>query len=91
MRKLTIPSVASMLIIIFNNMVDIFYVGQLGDPNKVAAISVATPIILILMVFRNMFGIAFAQPISDISSAIIGFMILRYMGKKTKKKNINLN
>lgn len=63
-RKLAVPTVVSMLIIIFYNMVDIFFVGQLGEPNKVAAISVATPIFLLLMAFGNMFGIGGATFIS---------------------------
>lgn len=62
--KLAVPTVVTMLIIILYNMVDIFFVGQLGDPNKVAAISVATPIFLLLMAFGNMFGIGGATFIS---------------------------
>ncbi|MGD1822849.1 MAG: MATE family efflux transporter [Pleomorphochaeta sp.] len=64
MRKLALPTVVSMLIIILYNMVDIFFVGQLNDANKVASISVASPIFLLLMAFGNMFGIGGATFIS---------------------------
>ncbi len=55
--KLAIPTVLSMLITVFYNMVDTFFVGQLGDPNKVAAVSIATPVFLLLMAIGNIFGI----------------------------------
>lgn len=55
--KLALPTVLSMLVAVFYNMVDTFFVGQIGDPNQVAAVSVATPVFLFLMAFGNIFGI----------------------------------
>lgn len=45
--KLAIPTVLSMIVTVFYNMVDTFFVGQIGDPNQVAAVSVATPVFLL--------------------------------------------
>jgi multidrug efflux pump len=55
--KLAVPTVLSMLVTVLYNMVDTFFVGQIGDPNQVAAVSIATPIFLLLMAAGNMFGV----------------------------------
>ena len=55
--KLATPTIASMLVTVIYNMVDTFFVGQMGDPNKVAAVSIATPVFLFLMAAGNIFGI----------------------------------
>ena len=55
--KLAIPTVASMIVTVFYNVVDTFFVGQLGDPNQVAAVSIATPVFLFTMATGNIFGI----------------------------------
>jgi multidrug efflux pump len=55
--KLSVPTVISMMVIVLYNMVDTFFVGQIGDPNQVAAVSVATPVFLLLMAAGNMFGV----------------------------------
>jgi multidrug efflux pump len=55
--KLAVPTVISMIVTVLYNMVDTFFVGQIGDPNQVAAVSIATPIFLLLMAAGNMFGI----------------------------------
>ncbi|MFA6857709.1 MAG: MATE family efflux transporter [Treponema sp.] len=55
--KLAVPTVISMLVTVLYNMVDTFFVGQTGDPNQVAAVSVATPVFLLLMAVGNMFGV----------------------------------
>ncbi|MGV8906063.1 MAG: MATE family efflux transporter [Acetobacterium sp.] len=54
---LAIPTMLSMLVTIIYNMADIFFVGQTGDANQVAAVSLAMPIFLLLMAFGNIFGI----------------------------------
>jgi multidrug efflux pump len=54
--KLAVPTVISMMVTVLYNMVDTFFVGQIGDPNQVAAVSVATPVFLLLMAAGNMFG-----------------------------------
>lgn len=62
--KLAIPTVASMLVAVIYNMVDTFFVGKLGDPNQVAAVSIATPVFLFLMAAGNMFGMGGSSFIS---------------------------
>ena len=54
--KLALPTVLSMIVAVFYNMVDTFFVGQTNDPNQVAAVSVATPVFLFLMAAGNIFG-----------------------------------
>lgn len=67
--QMAIPTVLSMLVVVVYNMVDTFFVGQTGDPNQVAAVSVATPVFLILMAFGNMFGIGGSSLISRLLGA----------------------
>ena len=62
--KLALPTVASMMVNVVYNMVDTFFVGKLADPNKVAAVSIATPVFLFLMAAGNMFGIGGSSFIS---------------------------
>ncbi len=62
--KLAIPTVASMIVTVFYNVVDTFFVGQLGDPNQVAAVSIATPVFLFTMATGNIFGIGGSSFIS---------------------------
>lgn len=71
---MALPTVMSMLVTIFYNMADTFFVGQTGDSNQVAAVSVATPVFLLLMAVGNMFGIG--------GSA----MISRLLGQGNKEK-----
>lgn len=54
--KLALPTVLSMIVAVFYNMVDTFFVGKTNDPNQVAAVSVATPVFLFLMAAGNIFG-----------------------------------
>jgi len=45
-------------------MADIFFVGQTGDPNQVAAISLTTPIFMLFIAVGNIFGIGGSSLIS---------------------------
>ena len=54
---LAVPTVLSMIVAVFYNMVDTFFVGQTGDPNQMAAVSVATPVFLFFMAAGNIFGV----------------------------------
>ena len=54
---LAIPSVLSMLVTVLYNMVDTVFVGQTHDPYQMNAVSMATPVFMILMAFGNLFGI----------------------------------
>ncbi|MBR1585239.1 MAG: MATE family efflux transporter [Clostridia bacterium] len=47
-RKLCIPAILIMLVTVFYHMADVFFIGQTGDPDKVAAVSLASPMFSIL-------------------------------------------
>ena len=61
---LALPTILGMLVNVFYNMVDTFFVGQTGDPNQVASVSLCMPIYLLLMAFGNIFGIGGGSYIS---------------------------
>ena len=67
--QMAVPTMLSMLVVVLYNMVDTFFVGQTGDANQVAAVSVATPVFLILMAFGNMFGIGGSSLLSRLLGA----------------------
>ena len=62
--KFALPTVLSMIVAVFYNMVDAFFVGQTGDPSKFAAVNVATPVFLFLMAAGNIFGMGGSSFIS---------------------------
>ncbi len=47
-RKLCIPAILIMLVMVLYHMADVFFIGQTGDPNKVAAVTLASPLFSIL-------------------------------------------
>ena len=61
---LAIPTMLSMLVTIVYNMADTYFVGQTGDPNQVAAVTLTMPIFFLLMAFGNIFGIGGGSYIS---------------------------
>ena len=46
--KLCVPAILIMLVMVLYHMADVFFIGQTGDPNKVAAVSLASPMFSIL-------------------------------------------
>lgn len=62
--SLVVPTVISQLITVVYNMADTFFIGQLGDPNQVAAASLSLPIFLFTTGIANLFGIGGASLIS---------------------------
>lgn len=62
--KLAVPTVLSMIVAVFYNMVDAFFVGLIGDPSQFAAVNVATPVFLMLMAAGNIFGMGGSSYIS---------------------------
>ncbi len=46
--KLCVPSILVMLVMVIYHMADVFFIGQTGDPNKVAAVTLAAPMFSIL-------------------------------------------
>lgn len=47
-RKLCIPAILIMLVMVLYHMADVFFIGQTGDANKVAAVTLASPMFSIL-------------------------------------------
>ena len=54
---MALPSMLSMLINIVYNLADTFFVGQTGDSNQVAAVSVSMPLFLLFIAMGNLFGV----------------------------------
>ena len=61
---LEIPTVISQLITVVYNMADTFFIGQVGDPNQVAAASICLPLFMLLTGMANLFGIGGASLIT---------------------------
>ncbi|MGN0522079.1 MAG: MATE family efflux transporter [Eubacterium sp.] len=54
---MALPSMLGMLINIIYNLADTFFVGQTGDSNQVAAVSVSMPLFLLNLAVGNLFGV----------------------------------
>ncbi len=54
--SLAVPSVMIILVMILYNMTDMFFVGQLGDYNQVAAVSVVSPLFSLSAAVATMLG-----------------------------------
>lgn len=61
---LAVPTVISQLITVVYNAADTFFIGQLGDPDQVAAATLSMPVFMFLTAFANLFGIGGAGAIS---------------------------
>lgn len=61
---MAVPTMISMLVVVIYNMADTFFIGQTGDPMKVAAVSLATPVFMVFMAMGNLFGIGGSSAIS---------------------------
>ena len=55
--KLVVPTVISQIVVILYSLADTFFVGQIGDPNQLAALSITFPIFTLLTAVANLFGI----------------------------------
>lgn len=55
--RLAIPTVISQIVVILYSLADTFFVGQIGDPNQLAALSITFPIFTLLTAVANLFGI----------------------------------
>ncbi len=55
--KLAISTVISQIVVILYSLADTFFVGQIGDPNQLAALSITFPIFTLLTAVANLFGI----------------------------------
>lgn len=54
--NLCVPSIVIMLVMVIYNMADTFFIGQTGDPNKIAAISLCAPLFTVLSGLGTLFG-----------------------------------
>lgn len=62
--SLAVPTVLSQIITVIYNMADTFFIGQLNDPNQVAAATIAMPAFVVLTALSNLFGIGGASKIA---------------------------
>jgi len=62
--SLAIPTMLGMLVVISYNLADTFFIGQLNDPNQVAAITITFPSAFVVMAFGNIFGVGASSYIS---------------------------
>ena len=58
---LAVPTIISQLITVIYNMADTFFIGQMGDPNQVAAATVMMPLFMLMTAISNLFGIGGAS------------------------------
>lgn len=61
---LVIPTIISQIITVVYNMADTFFIGQMNDPNQVAAATLVMPPFLMLTGIANIFGIGGSSLIS---------------------------
>lgn len=54
---LAVPSLLTILIMIFYNMADMFFIARLGDMVKVASVSIVTPVFSTIMALSTMIGV----------------------------------
>ena len=55
--KVALPMMLGMIAQMIYNMTDTFFIGQTGDPNMVAGISLAMPLFMVSQGIGNIFGI----------------------------------
>ena len=61
---LAVPTVISQLIVLIYTLADTWFIGQTGDPQQVAAVTVSYPIFMLLGGLGNLFGIGGGSLIS---------------------------
>jgi putative MATE family efflux protein len=62
--KLALPTMISMIVMIVYNLADTYFIGQTGNTNMVAAISLALPLFMLCNAVGNLFGIGGSTTIS---------------------------
>lgn len=67
--SLAIPSCVTILIMVFYNMADMFFIGQLGDAAQVAAVAVVGPMFSLVMAAATMIGVGGCSAIASASGA----------------------
>jgi putative MATE family efflux protein len=59
-----IPAVVGSLVIMLYNMADTYFIGQLGDPNQVAAVALTLPLFFLFTAVGSLFGVGGSSLIS---------------------------
>ena len=67
--RLALPMVAAMLAQTVYNVTDMFFIGKTGDPNMLAAISLAFPLFMLSQTLGNIFAIGGSSYISRLLGA----------------------
>ncbi len=67
--ELALPAVISQIIMVVYNLADTYFVGRTDDPNKVAALTLCMPMMLLMTGMANLFGIGGSS------------MIARFLGR----------
>jgi putative MATE family efflux protein len=52
-----IPSIVGSLVIMLYNMADTYFIGQLGDPNQVAAVALTLPLFFLFITIGSLLGV----------------------------------
>ena len=55
--SMAVPALLTIVIMIFYNMADMFFIAQLGDTAKVASVSIISPVFNIIMALATMIGV----------------------------------
>ena len=64
---LAIPTIISQIVTMIYNLADTFFIGQLGNPAMVAAVSLVSPWFNLLTALGNLFGLGGSSLISRMS------------------------
>lgn len=67
---LAVPTIISQVVTMIYNLADTFFIGQIGDPYMVAAVSLVSPWFNLLTALGNLFGLGAGSPHTD--SAVPG-------------------
>ena len=67
--RLAIPSVLAMLVQVIYGLTDTFFIGQTGDPNLVASISLVLPFAMVLQAIGNIFAFGGGAYVSQMLGA----------------------
>ncbi len=59
-----VPAMLGFVMVLIYNMADLYFVGQTGDPLDVAAVSLATPLFMVLIGLGTIFGVGGTSVIS---------------------------
>ncbi len=62
--RLALPAMIVIIVMVLYNLADTFFIGQVGDPKKIAAISVCMPAFTVLSGIGTLFGIGGGTAVS---------------------------